>query len=344
MQASASFQHKHLAMVFKYAGISFIAGSVSHGVFSGSRSLLTAGLGIIAFVIGTVLEYRYTPAEERSSLWSTLMVGALLSVGLGFFTGSLQHFPDSPARSLWAVPLGFALSLIAFALINRNHFPPNAKKYAAASLISVAALSFGAYSYFLNNPVTGGHDHGSHAHNDSMATNATPTVSDTAHDHAAHDHGTPTPAGDAKASAATASADSHADHSHSTHLSAIGKPANADQVQRVVEVRMDDNMRFTPDKLDVKPNEVVKIVVNNRGKIKHELTLGDAKALQEHAQAMLKHPNMEHNDPNMVALEPGQTGEIIWQFTQAGHVDFACLQPGHFEAGMKGVVNVGHVH
>ena len=103
-------------------------------------------------------------------------------------------------------------------------------------------------------------------------------------------------------------------------------------------------MRYTPSSLDVKPNEVVKIVVNNNGKLKHELTLGDAKALQEHALLMQKHPNMQHNDPNMVSLEPGKSGEIIWQFTKEGHVEFACLQPGHMEAGMKGVVNVGHVH
>ena len=41
-----------------------------------------------------------------------------------------------------------------------------------------------------------------------------------------------------------------------------------------------------------------------------------------------------------VTLAPGKTGEIVWQFTKAGKVDFACLQPGHYDAGMKGAVNV----
>ena len=40
-------------------------------------------------------------------------MGTLLSIGLGFFTGGLQHFPDSPARSAWVVPLGFAISILA---------------------------------------------------------------------------------------------------------------------------------------------------------------------------------------------------------------------------------------
>ncbi len=55
---------------------------------------------------------------------------------------------------------------------------------------------------------------------------------------------------------------------------------------------------------------------------------------------MLKNPEMEHNEPNQLGVQPGQSGEIVWQFTQAGTVDFACLQPGHFEAGMKGAVAV----
>jgi uncharacterized cupredoxin-like copper-binding protein len=42
---------------------------------------------------------------------------------------------------------------------------------------------------------------------------------------------------------------------------------------------------------------------------------------------------MEHADPNMITLAGGQTGE-------AGKIDFACLQPGHYDAGMKGKVAV----
>jgi len=55
---------------------------------------------------------------------------------------------------------------------------------------------------------------------------------------------------------------------------------------------------------------------------------------------MKKNPEMEHADENMVTVAPGKTGEIVWQFTKAGKIDFACLQPGHYDAGMKGAVNV----
>jgi len=55
---------------------------------------------------------------------------------------------------------------------------------------------------------------------------------------------------------------------------------------------------------------------------------------------MRKMPEMEHAEENMVTVDPGKSGEIVWQFAKAGKVDFACLQPGHFEAGMKGQVAV----
>ena len=70
------------------------------------------------------------------------------------------------------------------------------------------------------------------------------------------------------------------------------------------------------------------------------MVLGTRKAIEEHAQLMKKFPEMEHADPNMAHVKPGQSGEIVWQFTKAGEFVFACLQPGHFEAGMVGTVSV----
>ena len=55
---------------------------------------------------------------------------------------------------------------------------------------------------------------------------------------------------------------------------------------------------------------------------------------------MQKTPEMEHKDPNQVRVAPGQVGEVVWHFTKAGKVDFGCLMPGHYDAGMKGTVEV----
>jgi uncharacterized cupredoxin-like copper-binding protein len=124
------------------------------------------------------------------------------------------------------------------------------------------------------------------------------------------------------------------------HGEAIGTPGVAGKATRTVKVDMTDSMRFNPSSINVKQGETVRFVVTNSGKLKHELVLGTEKELKEHYELMKKNPEMEHADPNMVTLAAGKTGEIVWQFTKAGTVDFACLQPGHYDAGMKGAVNV----
>ncbi len=120
----------------------------------------------------------------------------------------------------------------------------------------------------------------------------------------------------------------------------IGKPGVASKVSRTITMDMSDTMRFGAPNVTVKQGETIRFVVKNSGKIKHEMVLGTEKELKEHYEVMKKNPEMEHADANMVTVAPGKTGEIIWQFTKPGKVDFACLQPGHYDAGMKGVVTV----
>lgn len=127
---------------------------------------------------------------------------------------------------------------------------------------------------------------------------------------------------------------------HEQGADTIGKPGVAARVSRTVKVDMTDTMRFSFANLAVRQGETIRFIVRNSGKIKHEMVLGTEAELKEHAELMKKNPGMEHADDNMVTVEPGKTGEIIWQFTKPGKVDFACLQPGHYEAGMKGIVRV----
>ena len=124
------------------------------------------------------------------------------------------------------------------------------------------------------------------------------------------------------------------------HASALGKPGDPTKVTLTVEVGMSDTMRFSPASITAKKGETIRFVVKNNGKLKHELVLGTVKELKAHAALMQKFPEMEHADPNQVSVEPGKTGELIWQFTQGGTFDFACLQPGHYEAGRAGKVIV----
>lgn len=124
------------------------------------------------------------------------------------------------------------------------------------------------------------------------------------------------------------------------HGADIGKPGNPKNVSRTIEIVSGDDMRYRPSEITVKRGETVRLVVKNAGTIKHELVIGSMKDLKAHAEVMRKHPGMEHDEPNQAMVRPGETREIVWQFTQAGTVDFACTIPGHLEAGMTGKIKV----
>lgn len=130
------------------------------------------------------------------------------------------------------------------------------------------------------------------------------------------------------------------DHAGGHDESAIGEPGKAANVSRTVQVDMSDAMRYAPSNIAAKQGETIRFIIKNSGKVKHEFVLGTAKELKEHYEVMKKFPEMEHADANMVTVAPGTTGEVIWRFTKAGKIDFACLQPGHYDAGMKGLVSV----
>ena len=129
-------------------------------------------------------------------------------------------------------------------------------------------------------------------------------------------------------------------HSHGTEDSVMGRPGDPEKISRTIKVEMSDTMRFTPSRITARRGQTIKFVVTNTGKVRHEMVLGTAGELKAHAALMRKFPEMEHADPNQITVEAGKTVERVWQFTQAGTVDFACLEPGHFEAGMVGKVEV----
>lgn len=119
----------------------------------------------------------------------------------------------------------------------------------------------------------------------------------------------------------------------------FGKAADPRKAKSVV-VHMNDTMRFSPSEIVVRKGDVVRFEVKNAGKVMHEMVLGTKKELMQHAALMKKFPDMEHDEPHMVHVPPGKSGEMGWQFTRAGEFYFACLIPGHYEAGMVGKVIV----
>lgn len=102
----------------------------------------------------------------------------------------------------------------------------------------------------------------------------------------------------------------------------------------------DGTMVFSPDALHIKRGDTVRFDVTNAGKATHEFRIDSVAGNAEHEAMMRAMPNMEHHEGNSVALAPGATGHLTWTFTRTGTFQFACLIPGHFEAGMHGTITV----
>lgn len=294
----------HIATLCKYAGISFIAGAVNHGFFSGERSLLTAAIGVLAYIVGGVLEMRANP--ESAQRWSELLgVGVVSSIGLGFFTGGLQHFPDSPARSAWVVPLGFVMSFAAFwwAQAPRQVAFRTMAGYGVGMTAALTLACVLAWKWLGEG--AGGHDHASHSHEPAAAAHA--------------NHAAP----------ATASA---------PQAAVAAQPGGA--APREIRIEMDDTMRFTPSAIELTAGEPVRLVVVNRGKLRHELVLGTEEELAEHAREMKTASAHHHHGDNAIQVDPGQTRTLTRVFDRSVSLGMACFEPGHFEAGMRGTLKV----
>ena len=145
---------------------------------------------------------------------------------------------------------------------------------------------------------------------------------------------------------ATPVARAHGDEDHATKAAPVVKEqkpwgiAGDPKHARTIEITMGDDMRFTPDRIEVRQGDTVRFVVRNGGKVLHEMVIGTEAELAEHAALMRKFPTMEHDEPFMAHVKPAGQGEMVWNFNRPGTFEFACLVAGHFEAGMKGTIVV----
>ena len=133
------------------------------------------------------------------------------------------------------------------------------------------------------------------------------------------------------------------DKAHAGHertVSRAGQPGKASRVTRTIRLQALDTMRYAPEKLTVKAGQTVRFIAANAGQIKHEFVIGNAEEQRQHAAMMKKMPDMKHDERNAVSLEPGETKELIWQFSHPPKVEIACHLPGHYEAGMRAIVTV----
>jgi uncharacterized cupredoxin-like copper-binding protein len=145
------------------------------------------------------------------------------------------------------------------------------------------------------------------------------------------------------------------------HGAGSGEPGKASEASRTITVEMYDNY-YEPEEISVETGETVRFVVKNEGSLVHEFNIGTPSMHEGHQKEMmmmvehgviqggkLNHDmmsmdmgngkTMKHDDPNSVLLEPGQSKEVVWKFTENGDIEFACNVPGHYQAGMYGDVN-----
>lgn len=121
----------------------------------------------------------------------------------------------------------------------------------------------------------------------------------------------------------------------------FGREGDPRRVKRVIKIEMSDTMRYFPDQVKVKRGDTVRFAIHNHGHMAHEMVLGTMDELKKHAEMMRKeNAEMAHDEPFAAHVEPGDTGRIVWQFTRPGEFYYACLIPGHFEAGMIGTIVV----
>jgi uncharacterized cupredoxin-like copper-binding protein len=137
---------------------------------------------------------------------------------------------------------------------------------------------------------------------------------------------------------------SHDSTSPSDNL--IGVPGKTAEVGKTIIVKIletpEGNMAFDPPVIEVKAGETLRLSIMNVGQLEHEFILATPDELAEHAAMMREMPDMPHDEPNAVRLRPGASGEIVWKFGQSDDIVFACLIPGHFEAGMHGRILLRH--
>ncbi|MBA3431548.1 MAG: hypothetical protein H0U16_08730 [Actinobacteria bacterium] len=120
----------------------------------------------------------------------------------------------------------------------------------------------------------------------------------------------------------------------------MGKLASEADADRTIKVVMLDELAFDPAELEVAEGDVVIFEVVNEGKARHEFILGDENYQDMHEGDMADGGHGAEMD-NGLSLGPGESGSLSWGFDEAGEVLYECHEPGHYEGGMVGAIDVG---
>jgi uncharacterized cupredoxin-like copper-binding protein len=120
---------------------------------------------------------------------------------------------------------------------------------------------------------------------------------------------------------------------------------SADPDIRNVVIELDDSRSIEPANWQARQGEALRLIVVNTGQATHELAVGPARDIAAHADSMIESGSGKHDHGNAVGIravsvEPGKTATLLYTFDEPGEWAMACFEPGHYEGGMKGTVEV----
>ena len=102
---------------------------------------------------------------------------------------------------------------------------------------------------------------------------------------------------------------------------------------RVVHMDMSDQLKFLPMDVPVVKGETIRFVLTNSGTVIHEFQVGPAdKVAADEVDGTIV---VEKDE-----LDAGSTHAVDYTFSGDGPYAYACHEPGHYEAGMKGTVTI----
>jgi uncharacterized cupredoxin-like copper-binding protein len=107
-----------------------------------------------------------------------------------------------------------------------------------------------------------------------------------------------------------------------------------------IEVELTDALRIDLAMTAVPAGVPVTFVVTNTGVADHEFYLGDEAAQAHHEDEMMEMGGMGHDEPEGIAVDPGETKELTYTFEKPGMTVAGCHVAGHYAGGMKAAITV----
>jgi uncharacterized cupredoxin-like copper-binding protein len=124
---------------------------------------------------------------------------------------------------------------------------------------------------------------------------------------------------------------------------AFGAFATAGGGAREIEITI-NHSRFDQSRIEVSEGETVTFILRNRDPIDHEFLVGDERMQAVHEKGTESHHGAR---PTEISIPAGETRETTITFTErsaltlADPLIFGCHLPGHYDYGMRGIIEAG---